>query len=367
MIYLDHAATSPLRPEAREAMAAWWDVPANPSSAHRFGQAAAAALDAARARVAAHVGVDPRRVVFTSGATEAAHLVLHGLRARRPGPVVVGGGEHPCVRDAAGDAVATWGLGADGRVVVAPIDAETAAVAVQLANHETGVLQPVAEAHAVAAAAGVPLVLDAVHALGRVDLADVVAEAWILAAHKVGGPVGVGAAVVPDADAFPPLFDGPQERGRRGGTVPVALAVGFAAALDAAAGERARAVAVAEARRDRIEAACVAAGARIVGSGVPRVATTTAAVFDGLPGDVLVQALDLEGIAVSAGAACASGSLEASPTLEAMGDPSPRSLVRLSQGWSTDDDDVDAVVARLPVVVDRVRAAFAHTASDAPR
>ncbi len=355
MIYLDHAASSPLRPEVLEAMRPWLGAPGNPASVHRAGQRARAALERARDDVAALIGGAPSGVVFTSGATEANHLFLAGIVAKtgRSG-LAFAAIEHPCIAAAARAAHGTvhaLAVGPDGCVVEQPLPEGLAAVCLMAANHETGVLQPVTWARAASAAVGAALHVDAAHAAGRIDLDLGDVDAVTLSAHKLGGPVGIGALVLRDRGPFPALFDGPQERGRRGGTTNVAGAVGFAEAARLARVELRQRSVVHRAWTDALATAVVACGGRVVGG--ERVASTLCVVFPSIPGEAVVQALDVEGICVSSGAACASGAVEASPVLRAMGDPEPAGGVRFSLGWSTTAAEIDAVCAALPSLVAR--------------
>lgn len=343
--------------EVRAAMEVWWGVPANPSSAHRAGQTAAAAVEAARVEVGLLVGRPPEGVVFTSGATEANHLALRGVFADHVGELVIGAIEHPCVRGAAshlersGVRVHTWEAGTDGVVKVGPVPDRTRCVALMLANHETGVLQPVGQAAEAAARVGAWVHVDATQAAGRVVLTLDGVHSVALSAHKLGGPPGVGALVLQDGEPFPALFPGSQERGRRGGTVPTASVVGFGVACRIARRELEARIGRWEVQRARVEACLAAAGGRLIGSAVPRVANTACVVFEGLLGETLVQAFDLRGICVSAGAACASGSLEPSPTLSAMGDPHPHGALRVSLGPTTTDEEIEAFCAAVPAVL----------------
>jgi cysteine desulfurase len=236
------------------------------------------------------------------------------------------------------------------------LPADTAVVSLMAANHETGVVQPVAAARVAADAAGAWLHVDATHAAGRVAL-PTSADGLVLSAHKLGGPVGIGALVLRDGGPFPALLPGVQERGRRGGTVNVAGAVGFGAAVALARARLAGRTARATALTARLEAALVALGGGVVGAGAPRVPGTTCVVFPGVRGDAVVQALDLRGVAVSSGAACASGSTGASPVLRALGHPEPAGGVRITLGPDTDDGAIDAVVAVLPGVLEAIRLA----------
>ncbi len=358
MIYLDHNATSPLLDEVLDAMRPWFGVPANPASAHRAGQAAAVAVEAAREHVAALVGGDPRGVVFTSGATEANHLALRGAWGLRPGAVVVGALEHPCVLAAAdvlarqGARVARWPAGRDGVVVPAPLSADVTVVALQAANHETGVIQPIHTAHALAREVGAFFHVDATQAAGRVALDLARVDGVALSAHKLGGPGGVGALVLRDGEPFPPLLSGgAQERGRRAGTVNTAGVVGFGEACRLALTRLdARAVRLTT-LSERLRAALITLGAQLVGDPAHLLPNTTTVVFPGQSGEEWVQRLDLHGVCVSSGAACASGSLEASPVLSAMGHPEPAGALRFSLGPQTTEAELDAAIRAVTALV----------------
>lgn len=316
MIYLDHNATAPLLPAARAAMLDALDrCWANPDSPHAAGRAAAMAVDRARSAVAALVGRDPRELIFTSGATEANALALSGLCSDERPEVWVSAVEHP--------SALAWGtrrMPVDGRGVIelAALEAalgkgadRVAVLSVMAANHETGVLQPVAEVAELARRAGVPFHCDATQIPGRVTFT-FDADLITISAHKFGGPKGVG-ALLSRARLRPLLRGGSQERGRRAGTPNVPGIVGMGAAAAEIAGTTQDPGA-----RDRLEAACRALGGLILGEGAPRLPNTLAVLFP-VPGDLVVSALDLEGIAVSAGATCASGSSAPSPVLAAMG------------------------------------------------
>lgn len=349
MIYLDHNATWPMLSEVREAMLPWLGVPANPSSAHRAGQAAAAALERARRQVAALLDRDPAGVVFTSGATEAVHLGVHGLAVLHPGPVWHAALEHPCVLGAVaqlGGRARVLEVDGQGRVQVDAVEAPGLLV-LTAAQHETGVLQPVVAAAERCRAHGAALLIDATQAAGRATPRGLLAEALVLSAHKLGGPVGVGALVLRDGSPFPAQLPGVQERGRRGGTSSVALAVGFGVAAELALRLEAQRVARWQDLRAHLEAGVVALGGRVVAAGAPRLANTTLAVFEGRSGEDLVMALDLDGVCVSTGAACASGSALRSAALVAMGDPGSGSTVRFSLGPDSTSADVDGALRAL--------------------
>jgi cysteine desulfurase len=329
VIYLDHNATSPLRAAAKAAMLPWLGRPSNPFSAHAEGRAAAAAVDRARAQVAALAGWGREGVFFTSGATEANSTVLSR------GRWLVSAVEHP--------SVLAWGEGtlavdSAGRVDLDRLPSLDGfdGVSVMLANNETGVLQPLAPLAAWARAAGKLFHVDASQAPGRIALS-VPADLVTLSAHKLGGPQGVGALLVRPGLRFEPLLrGGPQERGRRAGTSNVAGIVGFGAAAGVASPME-------PTLRDRLEGALIALGGRVAGAGAERLPNTTAVAFAGVDAADLVIALDLAGVAVSAGSACASGSPEPSHVLRAMGFVG--SAVRYSLGPESTAAEVDAAVA----------------------
>jgi cysteine desulfurase len=361
--YLDWNATAPLRSEARAAMLAALDEVGNPSSVHAEGRRARRIVEDAREKVAHLAGAQPSEVVFTSGATEANNwavgrawaAVLHS-RLEHPSvtaPALAGDGESvelPVRRDGRLDlaSLEAWLAACRDRLAKAP---GRALLALQAANNETGVVQTVAEAGAVAAAHGLAVLCDAVQAAGRLPLAFSGSSLTFmtLSAHKLGGPKGVGALVVRDDAPLPPLLvGGGQERGRRAGTENVAAIAGFGAAAVAAAGEIAYFGSLAG-LRDDLEAAVLGATpqAIVVGRDVPRLANTSCIVLPGRAAETLVAALDLSGIAVSAGSACSSGKVSASPVLAAMGYGSDlaRSAIRISIGPSTTPEDIEAFVA----------------------
>ncbi len=352
-IYLDANASEPLRPEAE---AAWLDasrLAGNPASVHGAGRAARDALETARETLALLFGARPAGVVFVSGGTEANVLALRGLGAGRHG--LMGATEHDAVRDAMPDAQ-TLMVAPDGEVDLEELDSALSrhgksVVALMLANNETGVLHPIAEAAKLCRARGAWLHVDAVQAAGRlaVNLADTGAHSLALASHKLGGPHGAGALLLdPEAEAaLSPIWrGGGQERGRRGGTPPVAAIAGFAAAARAAIGARDTEQAKLGALRDRIEAAAVAVGARVAGAGAPRLANTSCLVLPGHAALTQVMALDLAGYAVSAGAACSSGKVAPSAVLRAMGyDAAAAEAIRVSLPWNVSPPDADGFIA----------------------
>jgi len=371
-IYLDHNAGAPLRAEAREAMLRFLGVPGNPSSAHREGARARVAVEAARAEVAALIGARPAEVVFTSGATEANNLALRGL-VRPPNGLVTTAIEHASVLETAralaadGAGLAVLPVDGEGRVragdVVAACAPATALVSVGLANGEVGSVAPVAAIAAGLRGTGMRLHTDAAQAAGRmpVDVRALGVDLLSLSAHKLGGPAGVGALWVSRGVALrPQTTGGPQERGRRAGTENVAGVVGFGEAARLARRELTLAAAHAARLVDRLWAGIqtrVPGAVRNGPASPPRSPNTLNVSFPGCRGESLVVLLDLAGIAVSAGSACAAGAAEPSHVLLAMGrDPeTARSGLRLSVGAGTTDADVERVLVVLPELVAQIR------------
>ncbi len=355
--YLDANATEPLRPEARAAMLAALDVTGNPSSIHAAGRAARRAMEDAREALAARFGVRAGDVVFTSGGTEADALAVHALGQGRR--LVIGATEHDAIRAAAPGAaiVPVFANGLIDLNALAAIlaDGPPALVCLMLANNETGTIQPVAEAAALCRTLGALLHVDAVQAAGRmpVNFSGLGASSLAISSHKLGGPTGAGALLLaPDLSTIVPLIrGGGQERGRRGGTPPVAAIAGFAAA----------ALATADAGnlaglRDMAERAAVANGALVIGGDAPRLANTTCLALPGARADTQVIALDLDCIAVSAGAACSSGKVAASHVLAAMGlGELAGQAIRVSLPWNATVADVDAFAAAYGRMADRLR------------
>jgi cysteine desulfurase len=336
-LYLDANATEPLRPAARAAVLAALDEGGNPSAVHADGRAARRRLEAARAALAQRFGAAPADVVFTSGGTEANALAIHALGAGRR--LLVGATEHPAVLAAAPGAESIP-VQPDGQVDLAALAALLAAgapalVCLMAANNETGVLHPLAEAAALCAAHGARLHVDAVQG-ARLDLA-FRGDSMALSGHKLGGPKGAGALLLRPGLALAPLIaGGGQERGRRGGTEALPAIAGMAAATPAP-GEAARLAAL----RDRIEAgiAALAPEARIAGQGAPRLPNTSLILLPGAAAETQVIALDLAGIAVSAGAACSSGKVARSHVLAAMGAGEAAGAgIRVSLPWNAPED-----------------------------
>jgi cysteine desulfurase len=354
--YLDYNATAPLRPEARAAMAAAFDLAGNPSSIHAEGRAARATVEEARRAVAELAGVGPRGIVFTSGGTEAANLALAPTgKAIR---LIAGAGEHVCVLSGhrfAPDAVTVAPLEADGRIDLAALEAALdaggpAMLALQGANNETGVVQPVAEAAALVHARGGIVVCDAVQLAGRTPLGAQAlgADFLILSAHKFGGPKGIGALIATRSELRPGsmlLRGGGQERGARAGTENVAGIAGFGAAARAAAAEVEGEAIRLTALRDRLEARIFAATPDVVvfGAGAPRLPNTTAFAVPGISAATLLMRLDLAGVAASSGSACSSGKVARSHVLTAMGIEAELAsgAIRLSLGWASRVADIE--------------------------
>jgi len=364
--YLDANASEPLRPEARAAVLVALGVTGNPSSVHGEGRNARRILEDARETLAMRFGARPERLVFTSGATEANAFALHALRGARR--LIIGATEHDSIRAHARDATV---LTADRRGV-AELDAlesilrqGPALVALMLANNETGTLQPIAETAALCRRYGAILHVDAVQAAGRlpVELDALGAHSLALSSHKLGGPLGAGALMLSsDAPAERPLITGGgQERGWRGGTPALPAIAGFAAAVAAAVDADRLAT-----LRDAIEQAAVRQGAIVCGFGAERLANTTCLALPGVRADAQVIALDLEGIAVSAGAACSSGKVAASHVLTAMGlGALAGQAIRVSLPWNAESDCAQAFATAYARMAARLRPALAGAAAGA--
>ena len=363
-VYLDWNATTPLRREAREAMAAAWDLGGNPSSVHAEGRRARGLVEEARAAIAAAIGGEARNVIFTSGGTEANALALTPGVLNRSGQalerLVISAVEHA--------SVLAGGQFAPDRIAVLPVhrsglvdldalgmilaDGPPALVSVMLANNETGAIQPIAGVADLVHAAGGLLHVDAVQAFGKIDFVinELNADLVSVSAHKIGGPPGIGALIVaPDLAAPPALIrGGGQERGHRAGTENVSAIAGFGAAVKAAMASRDTDMARVETLRNRLERGL----RQTQGSGqdsvifaedAPRLPNTTLFGVPGLKAETAIIGFDLEGIAVSSGSACSSGKVQPSHVLEAMGyGPGlAKSAIRFSLGWETTEADID--------------------------
>jgi cysteine desulfurase len=366
-IYLDSNATTPLLPEAREAMYAAPD--GNASSFHSAGRKARQALGDARERIAALLGARPDEVTFTSGATEANNQVILGQPC---GPLVGSEIEHPCVVEplrllerAAEFPVDWWPVTARGVVVPQPLRPHTRLVCVMLTNHETGALQPVRDIVR-SLPPGCLLHCDAAQAVGTVpvNFRELGAGTLVASAHKFGGPKGIGILLARHGQApvVPRMFGGTQQEARRPGTEPVPLVVGMAAALEVMVRDMAANRAKLEALRARLWARLQEVASPVVLNGpeigAPDVVPTTLNVsFPGCRWDLLFMALDLAGVACSVGSACSSGSTLPSPVLEAMGVPDDllRSAIRFSFSASLDIADIDDAADRIVCAVKTVR------------
>jgi cysteine desulfurase len=363
--YLDHASTSPPRPEVVEAFVAWMDA-ADPGRVHTEGRMARAALEDARSHVATLLGTRPRQVIFTSGGTEAINAAIFGATAVRPtGQVVLAGVEHSAVRDASArtSTVATVGVDSlahiDPAELLAAAGADTALVHCQWGNHEVATLQPVAEVAEACRQRGIMLHVDAASAAGHVPINfdQLGVDLLSVSAHKLGGPKGAGALLVRRGLRLPPLLlGGEQERGRRAGMEDVGAWVGFGEAARVLNGGALAAESVrARAQTERLLAAALAIpGVRPYGDVVGRLPHLICLGVDGVEAEAVLLGLDQAGVAAHSGSACSSESLEPSPVLAAMGVEAERSL-RLSVGWSTTNEDVQQACDVLPRVIERLR------------
>jgi cysteine desulfurase len=366
-IYLDWNATAPLRPEARDALAEALDVVGNPSSVHAEGRAARRLIEQAREEVAALAGAQASDVFFTSGGTEANMLALSPaievLGEKRPRErLLVSAIEHPSVRAGGRFPAAMVGdvpVDGGGRIDLAALADALAVVSRPLvsimhANNETGVVQPVAQAAKQVHEAGGLLHVDAVQTAGRIacDIKALGADLMTVSGHKIGGPKGVGAVIRRGEEVHfpdPHVKGGGQERGLRAGTENVAGIAAFGAAATAARRDLAAACARMSALQDRLETGlrAVSRDAVIFGADAARLPNTTLYAVPGVKAETAVIALDLEGIAVSSGAACSSGRVEPSHVLAAMGVPAAlaRGAVRVSLGWTTTEAEVERFLA----------------------
>lgn len=349
--YLDHNATSPLRPEARAAMLAAFECIGNPSSVHAEGRAARGIVEDAREKVAAIFEAAPSQVYFTSGGTEAANWLL---KPSGEETLVLFAAEHPCVlsghrfKSAKASRIP---VSEDGTIELGAFEAALTPgsfAAVQAANNETGVVQPIPEAAQMARARGAILICDAVQAVGKLPLGYLRGvDALFFSAHKFGGPKGAGAAVIrnPNFRPEPLIKGGGQERRQRSGTENVPAIAGLAAALAAAVAEQGELAVRAKGWQRQLESAIRAAAtdAAIFGEGAERLPNTTSFAIPGKSAETMLIALDLEGVAVSSGSACSSGKVEGSRVLAAMGVPEDlnRAAIRVSTGWTTTGADIE--------------------------
>ena len=370
--YLDHASTSPLRPEVLESMLPWMtgDGAADPGRVYTEGRMARAAIEEARTKVAHWLGVRSRQVVFTSGGTEAVNAAVWGAaNSQTRSSILCAAVEHSSVRDASSrhGAVVDVPVDRSGRIqvdsVAAALEAEPmpALVNCQWGNHEVGTLQPVSEMTRLCSEKGVLSHVDAVAAAGHVttNLGELEADLVSVSAHKAGGPKGVGVLVLrPGLRLEPLLVGGEQERARRAGIENTPAIVGLGALAELlSSGD----VADLEVRRSKeqtnrvLSLAGQVPGVSVFGDPQDRLPHIACLGIDGVVAEAVLLGLDQAGIAAHSGSACSSESLVPSPVLEAMGLPPDQSL-RISVGWSTTDDDIDALARALPTVVGGLRA-----------
>jgi cysteine desulfurase len=361
MLYLDHAATTPTRPEVWEAMRPYVaEHFGNPASAHAAGRKARQALEDARERVAACLAASPDEVIFTSGATEANNLAIFGRAGSKTGHILASPVEHPCVTEPLKQ------LAARGfEVESVPVEAfperrrsDTRLAVAMLVNHETGALQPIS----VLSTQYAVIHTDAAQAVGKfpVSFRELNVTSLSLSAHKFGGPKGMGALLLRHGtELSPQLFGGHQQQGRRPGTEPVGLAVGLATALEIATANLGDALKAMRRNRDRfldhMRTSCPPIVVNSLPDGSPYIVNVS---FPGCRADLLLMKLDLTGVACSTGSACSSGSLLPSPVLRAMGVPDDvlRSAVRFSFGWPTTAAELDEAAERISGCVNGLRA-----------
>jgi cysteine desulfurase len=388
-LYLDHNATTPVDPQAAEAMArTLTEVFGNPSSVHYYGQQAKALLDESRSAVAAVVGAEPAEIIFTAGGTEADNFAIRGaaeaLEPTGRKHLITSGIEHEAVLNTF-KALARRGwrttvLPMDQTGIVSPdrlreaIDSDTALVSIMHANNEIGTIQPIRELAEIAHGHGALFHTDAVQTAGKipVNVRALGADLLALSAHKFYGPKGAGALWIKrGVRLVPTSTGGKQERSRRGGTenIPGIVGMGVAArwALEKMPTEGPRLAAL----RDRLEAGILGAvpNTDVNGARDPRVPNTTNISFDRVEAESLLIALDLEGVAVSTGSACSSGTLEPSHVLRAMNLPAHRAQnsIRFSLGASNTEDQIDHVIAILPKIVEKLRSLSRHSSLAARR
>jgi cysteine desulfurase len=364
--YLDHASTSPLRPEAAAALVAWLHEPhGDPSRIHHEGMATRVAIEQARDQVAAMLNARSREIVFTSGATEAIAMATWGAAERGP-HMVMAAVEHSAVRESAAafaGEITVVGVDRRGRIdalrLIEAIRPDTALVHIQWGNHEVGTLQPVAEVVAACRERNVLVHVDAAQAVGHlpVDIRALEPDLLSISGHKFGGPTGIGVLVVRRGVRLRPLLvGGDQERARRAGLENAAAIVALGVTCATITPDR-LAAEMAAARRltDRVtDAATTVPGIEVYGDPANRLPQLVCLGIDDIEPQAVLLGLDQAGIAAHSGSACSSEALEPSPVLEAMGVDAHRSL-RVSVGWNTTDADIDALVDALPRVVDKLR------------
>ena len=360
--YLDHNATSPLRPQARDAMLAVLENPGNASSVHGEGRRARAILEEARDQLALALGCKRDMVTFLSGGTEANNLAMKGVKADR---LILSAVEHPCVLEAAkatGKPVSIVPVDGNGVIDLKALEQAlsqgegSCLVSVMLANNETGVIQPVAGITEVAARYGALVHCDAVQAVGKIPVRWPLlgVDMLTVTAHKFGGPQGAGALIVREnLEVAASTHGGGQELRRRPGTENVAAIAGLGAAVAAASKLESNIKQLRDQLESRLQE--IASGVTIFSSGADRLPNTCCFAVEGMAADTTLIAADLEGIAVSSGSACSSGKVAASPVLSAMGIAPDLAAcaIRVSLGWTTTDDDVDRFIDVWKRLIDR--------------
>jgi cysteine desulfurase len=363
-IYLDYNATAPVRPEVIAGVSAAMHVTGNPSSVHGDGRAARKLVEDARAHVAALAGVRSAQVIFNSGATEGNNTILSGHQGAI---VFIGGTEHPSVMEAAPKADRLPML-SNGLIDLEKLKTILAAapppslIALQLVNSETGVIQPVADVAAIAHEFGAKFLCDAVQAAGRIDIdfKSLDCDYMTLSAHKFGGPQGVGALIFREGLQMPKFMrGGGQEKRQRAGTENVAGIAGFGIAAKLAVEGRADYAARTRQWQIKLEKGLktIANDLVIAGENAPRVPNTTNVLLPGASAETQLMSMDLEGIAVSSGSACSSGTFKPSHVLAAMGfdEAASKSALRFSTGWATTDADIDNALAAYAKIAARIR------------
>jgi cysteine desulfurase len=362
--YLDHNATTPMRPAVCEIMQQIQAFPGNASSVHKAGRAARRLIEDSRQTLITALNAGTRDViVFTSGATEANNMVLKGSGMER---IIVSAIEHPSVLHAAAEKIPVL---PSGVIDLAALDqmlegnTKQTLISVMMVNNETGIIQPIEEVVAIARKRGALVHTDAVQAFGRmpVDIQKLGVDFLTLSSHKIGGPQGVGCLVIANCVVVAPLLHGGnQEKNLRAGTENLAGIVGFAKAVEIADIDAYQKLSV---WRDKIEAALSAtASIRIFGKESKRIANTTMFALSGTSSETQLIALDLAGICVSNGSACASGTVKASHVLKAMGIPASEaeSSLRISLGWNTTEKDVDYFISSWTEMQTRIKGRQAH-------
>ncbi|MCE9508423.1 MAG: cysteine desulfurase [Alphaproteobacteria bacterium] len=364
LTYLDHNATTPLKPEVRDVMLRLLEFPGNASAIHKLGREARRRIEEARAQIAGFVNAGPKAViVFTSGATEANNLVLKGSGCER---VLVSAIEHPSVLNALAAREIIPVL-SNGVIDVAALDQmlegndRATLISVMMVNNETGVIQPLDKVVEIAKRRGALVHTDAVQAAGRlpIDLQKLGVDYLTLSAHKIGGPQGAGCLVLSNCvSVTPQISGGNQEKNMRAGTENLAAIAGFGVAAELAARDMGGYQALA-ALRDRIEAELkkIAPAIRFFGQESPRVANTTMFALPGAPSETQLIALDMAGICVSNGSACSSGAVRASHVLKAMGasEAEAGSSLRISLGWNSTEKEVDYFIQQWTEMYNRIK------------